>query len=372
MDKYPYPIKIRAVWWDEEKREVCWINTAKLPFQEEEKCTHDPAVLAKAIVTMEIRGAPAIGVAAALGVASYATRITSSDLNEYLKALNNAINLLWNTRPTAHNLFWALNRMRKKLHEGVDKGYKPEEITEELVNEALEIMREDIESNIKMGEYGAELVPDNATILTHCNAGALATAAFGTALGVIRAAWYKGKKIKVIATETRPVLQGARLTVWELAREGIPVTLITDNMAGYIIRKGLVDLVIVGADRITREGYVANKIGTYMIALTAKRNNIPFYVAAPTSTIDLESTVNDIVIEERNPDEVRKVLGKPITLTEIPALNYAFDITDPDLVTAIITEKGVVKPPYDKNLPLIIQKKVEGLKYLKPPRKTKI
>ncbi len=353
--EYPYPLKIRAIWWDGEDKRVCWLNTAKLPFTEEVKCSDEPPTLAKAIINMEIRGAPAIGVAAALGVAAYAHKIVERDLEEYTRMINEAIKLLWNTRPTAHNLFWALNRMKKKLHEGLGKGYSTDKITDMLEEEALNIMREDIESNIKMGEYGAELIPDKATIMTHCNAGALATAAFGTALGVIRVAWYRGKKIKVIATETRPVLQGARLTVWELAREGIPVTLITDNMAGYVIRKGLVDLVIVGADRITREGYVANKIGTYMIALAAKRNNIPFYVAAPTSTIDLDSTVNDIIIEERNPDEVRKVLGKPITLPEIPALNYAFDITDPDLVTAIITEKGVVKPPFDKNLKKIFE-----------------
>jgi eIF-2B alpha/beta/delta-like uncharacterized protein len=349
-----YPLKIRAVWWKEDSRKVCWINTSLLPFREEVNCTSDPGRLAKAIVDMEIRGAPAIGVAAALGVAAYANRITGKSIDEYAGLLTEAINLLWNTRPTAHNLFWALERMRKKLHEGIEANKDPAGITESLIEEAKRIMEEDIEANIKLGEYGASLVPDGATILTHCNAGALATAAFGTAEGVMRAAWYNGKKIRVIATETRPVLQGARLTVWELYMEGIPVTLITDNMAGYVIRKGLVDLVIVGADRITREGYVVNKIGTYMIALAAKRNNIPFYVAAPTSTIDLNSTVSDVVIEERSPDEVKKVLGHPITLTEVPALNYAFDITDPDLVSAIITEKGVVYPPYDENLRKIV------------------
>ncbi|RLG91042.1 MAG: S-methyl-5-thioribose-1-phosphate isomerase, partial [Thermoprotei archaeon] len=260
----------------------------------------------------------------------------------------------WNTRPTAHNLFWALKRMRRVIHDSIENKLDMSEVSARLEEEAKKIMDEDIWSNIRLGEYGAQLVPDNATILTHCNAGALATAAFGTAEGVMRVAWYKGKKIKVIATETRPVLQGARLTVWELVKEGIPVTLITDNMVGYVMRKGLVDLVIVGADRVTREGYVVNKIGTYMIALSAKRNNIPFYVAAPTSTIDLESTINDVIIEERNPDEVRKVIDKYITLPEVPALNYAFDITDPDLVTAIITEKGIIKPPFDENLRKIL------------------
>ncbi|NPA98432.1 MAG: S-methyl-5-thioribose-1-phosphate isomerase [Crenarchaeota archaeon] len=350
--EYPYPIKIRAVWWDNNR--VCWIDTSKLPFEEKIYCTDDPERLAKAIITMEIRGAPAIGVAAALGVAAYALKISSTNREEFVKRVEEAIKTLWNTRPTAHNLFWALTRMRNTLKTSIDEELSPTDIAERLRREALEIMDEDIRANIRMGEYGAELVPDNATILTHCNAGALATAAFGTAEGVMRVAWYKGKKIRVIATETRPVLQGARLTVWELMKEGIPVTLITDNMAGYVIRRGMVDLVIVGADRVTREGYVINKIGTYMIALAAKRNNVPFYVAAPTSTIDLNSSIDDVVIEERDPEEVKKVLGRPITLENADALNYAFDITDPDLVTAIITEKGVVKPPYPENLKRIV------------------
>ena len=355
MSNYPYPIKIRAVWWSDSSKEVCWINTKKLPFEEEVICSNDPGRVAKAIIDMEIRGAPAIGVAAALAVASYAYRISEKlSREEFFREIENAVNVLWNTRPTAHNLFWALKRMRRVIHDSIENKLDMSEVSARLEDEAKKIMDEDIWSNIRLGEYGAQLVPDNATILTHCNAGALATAAFGTAEGVMRVAWYKGKKIKVIATETRPVLQGARLTVWELVKEGIPVTLITDNMVGYVMRKGLVDLVIVGADRITREGYVINKIGTYMIALSAKRNNIPFYVAAPTSTIDLESTINDVIIEERNPDEVRKVIDKYITLPEVPALNYAFDITDPDLVTAIITEKGIVKPPFDENLRKIL------------------
>ncbi len=354
MDKYPYPIKIRAVWWDRGKRKVCWINTRKLPFEEEVICSSDPGRVAKAIIDMEIRGAPAIGVAAALAVASYADKLRDRSIDDFYREVDSAINTLWNTRPTAHNLFWALKRMRNRLHRAVEDNLGIDKVVNDLIDEALRIMDEDIWSNIRLGEYGAELIPDNATILTHCNAGALATAAFGTAEGVMRVAWYRGKKIKVIATETRPVLQGARLTVWELMKEGIPVTLITDNMAGYIMRRGLVDLVIVGADRITREGYVVNKIGTYMIALAARRNNIPFYVAAPTSTVDLESSINDVVIEERDPEEVRKAIDKYITLPDVPALNYAFDITDPELVTAIITEKGIVKPPFEENLKKII------------------
>ncbi len=348
-----YPLKIRAVWWDERDKEVCWINTLKLPFEEEIVCSSDIERVARAIVDMEIRGAPAIGVAVALAVSAYA--YTVLDKRDFYDRVVKAINRLRNTRPTAHNLFWALNRMEKKLVSLIKDGIGLDIVVRELEKEALSIMYEDLEANIRIGEYGAELVPDNATILTHCNAGALATAGYGTALAVIRIAWYRGKNIRVIATETRPVLQGARLTVWELWREGIPVSLITDNMAGYLLRRGMIDLVVVGADRITREGYVVNKIGTYMISLAAKRSNTPFYVAAPTSTIDLESSIEDVIIEERDPDEVKKVMGREITVKEVHAYNYAFDITDPDLVSAIITEKGVVKPPYSENLARIMR-----------------
>ncbi len=337
-ESYKYPVKTRAVWWSD--GEVCWYDTRMLPFQEVVRCSSDPGRVASAIKSMEIRGAPAIGVAAALAVAAY--YLKGAGPGELLKA----IDTLWCTRPTAYNLFWALERMKKVVSSGGD-----------VVAEALSIMREDIESNIRLGEHGAKLIRDGYTILTHCNAGALATAGFGTVGGVIRAAWYQGKRIKLITTETRPVLQGARLNTWEYTREGIPVTLITDNMAGYVMREGLVDIVIVGADRITREGYVVNKIGTYMIALAAKRNNIPFYVAAPTSTIDIGSTISDVVIEERDPDEVRRVMGKTlITLPDIPVYNPAFDITDPDLVTGIITEKGVVRPPYPENLKRVLSR----------------
>ncbi len=355
MDRYP--IKVRAVWWDEEDHKLCWINTQKLPFEEEVVCSNDITRIGKAITGMEIRGAPAIGVAAALGIAAYAYEILKArkEIKEFYDEISKAIEALWRTRPTAYNLFWALTRMRNIIHKCRKNGLNPLEAVKEAEKEALRILYEDIESNAKIGEYGAELVPDNATILTHCNAGALATAAYGTALAIIRVAWYQGKNIRVIATETRPVLQGARLTVWELRREGIPVALVTDNTAGYLIRRRAVDLVVVGADRITREGYVVNKIGTYMIALAAKRNNTPFYVAAPTSTIDLESSISDIIVEERDPDEVRSIHGYPITLKDIPVYNYAFDITDPDLVTAIITEKGVIYPPYRENLLRIVK-----------------
>ncbi|WP_440060086.1 S-methyl-5-thioribose-1-phosphate isomerase [Thermogladius sp. 4427co] len=349
-----YPIQVRAVWWDDSSRKVCWLNTLKLPFEEEIICSDDPSRVYKAIVDMEVRGAPAIGVIAALAIAAYANKLASSNEPGIGEKIADSIELLRRTRPTAYNLFWALERMKRKLQSVYNTS--PREIADSLTDEALKIMNEDIEANIRIGEYGADLVPDGATILTHCNAGALATSAFGTAEAVMRIAWYKGKRIRVIATETRPLLQGARLTVWELVKEGIPVTLITDNMAGYVIRRKLVDLVIVGADRITRDGYVVNKIGTYMIALAAKRNNIPFYVAAPTSTIDLSSRIEDVIIEERNPMEVKTVMGRLITLENVNALNYAFDITDPDLVTAIITEKGVVYPPFEENLKKIFER----------------
>jgi len=347
-----YPVKVRAVWWDSSRKEVCWINTLKLPFEEEVVCTSSVERLAKAIVDMEIRGAPAIGVAAALGVAAHAYRALES--RNFYDELVKAIDLLWKTRPTAHNLFWALTRMKNLVEKLRREAQSSEKAAKIVESEALRVMNEDLEANIKIGEYGAELIPDNATILTHCNAGALATAGFGTALAVIRVAWYQGKKIRVVATETRPVLQGARLTVWELQKEGIPVTLVTDNMVGYLMRKGLIDAVVVGADRITLSGHVVNKIGTYMIALAAKRHNIPFYVAAPTSTIDPHTSINEVVIEERNPDEVRKVRGVLITLESVPVINYAFDVTDPDLVSAIITEKGVVRPPYSENLARVL------------------
>ncbi|MEM4431393.1 MAG: S-methyl-5-thioribose-1-phosphate isomerase [Desulfurococcaceae archaeon] len=351
-----HQLHIKAVWLSDEK--VCWINTLKLPFEEEIVCSDDVDRVVDAIVKMEIRGAPALGVAAALTVYAYANRVSKDvrDRVSFLNIVDESIDKLWNTRPTARNLFWSLNRMRRVLRNSIENGFSIEETVSKLREEALNILNEDIEANVKIGEFGAELIPDGATILTHCNAGALATAGYGTALGVIRAAWYSGKRIRVIATETRPVLQGARLTVWELMKEGIPVTLVTDNTVGLLFRKGLIDLVIVGADRITREGYVVNKIGTFMIATIANRFNKPFYVAAPTSTIDLNSTINDIVIEERSGDEVRKIGDKLITLSNVKVLNYAFDITDPDLVTAIVTEKGVVYKPFSENLERIVNK----------------
>ncbi len=335
---------------------IVWLDVSKLPHEEVYYESNDLERLAKAIEKMEIRGAPAIGVFAALSFAATIYGKEFKNIEELLEYSKKVIDRLSKTRPTAYNLYWALNRMKNILYNAVKNTNDIGKIKEILVNEALRIFKEDIEQNMKMGKIGAELIEDGDIILTHCNTGSLATAGYGTALGVIRAAWEQGKNIKVIATETRPLLQGARLTVWELVKDGIPVTLITDNMVGYVMSKQLVSKVIVGADRILLDGHVINKIGTYTIAVLANRHKIPFYVAAPTSTIDPETTVDNVVIEERDPDEVRTILGKIyITVPDVPVLNPAFDITPPELVEAIITEKGIVYPPYRQNIPRILK-----------------
>jgi eIF-2B alpha/beta/delta-like uncharacterized protein len=332
---------------------VRWLNTLKLPWDEEYVETEDYERLAKAIETMEIRGAPAIGVAAAFGIALAATKYEGVDVLEFKSVLLKVINRFSRTRPTAVNLFWALNRMERVVREDYAS---VDELRESVVREALRIYDEDVRTNKALGEVGSELINDGDTVLTHCNAGALATAGYGTALGVIRHAWYSGKKIKVIATETRPMLQGARLTVWELKKEGIPVTLISDNMVGYVMSKGLVSKVFVGADRILRSGHVINKIGTYTLAVLAHYHKIPFYAVAPTSTIDPVSRLEDVVIEERNPDEVRKILGKLlITIPDVDVINPAFDITPPHLVSGIVTEKGLITQPYEENITRLLK-----------------
>jgi len=332
-----------------------WINTLELPWKLEYVTSTDYERVAVAIERMEIRGAPAIGVAAAFAVALAAIH-SQGGLPEVREAVLKAIRRLSRTRPTAVNLFWALERMERVVRSFPSDG-SVEEFVRRVVEEAKSIYEEDIRTNKAIGRVGAEVIEDGDTILTHCNAGALATAGYGTALGVIRAAWEEGKRIKVIATETRPVLQGARLTVWELRQEGIPVTLITDNMVGYVMSKGLVDKVVVGADRVLLSGHVINKIGTYVIAALAGRHGVPFYVAAPTSTIDPRTKVEDVVIEERNPEEVRRVLGKLlITVPDVPVLNPAFDITPPELVEGVITEKGIARRPFEESLRRIIGK----------------
>jgi methylthioribose-1-phosphate isomerase len=302
-----------------------------------------------AIKTMVIRGAPAIGVAAAMGVSLAADAIDAPDFDTFYEELETKCAALGKSRPTAVNLAWAIDRMQRVTRENKDKSVS--DIKVRLKHEALNICTEDISANQAMGNHGQALIASGQTVLTHCNAGALATAGFGTALGVIRAAVNAGKDIKVFANETRPFLQGARLTAWELKEENIPVKLITDNMCGFFMRKGDIDAVVVGADRIAGNGDVANKIGTYMVAVLAQKHNIPFYVAAPVSTLDLSlSSGDDIPIEERSTEEVTTFNNKRIAPENIDVGHPAFDITPNELVTAIITEHGIAKPPYTKNL----------------------
>ncbi len=308
--------------------------------------------VAKAISDMIVRGAPAIGVTAAYGIAIGAYEIKTDSKEEFFKKLNDIKKVMESTRPTAVNLFWAIDRIIKKA---IDNKDKPIDVIKEIIYEEAVLMdEEDIKTNKAIGSYGNELIKYNFTILTHCNAGALATCDYGTALGVVRAAFISGKNIKVFADETRPYLQGARLTAWELMQEGIPVTLICDNMAGHFMNSGEIDCVIVGADRIAVNGDTANKIGTYSVAVLAKENNIPFYVAAPMSTIDFNTaTGKDIPIEERSAKEVTHIQGIQIAPTGVDVRNPAFDVTPNRYITAIITEKGLIFPPFDENLGMI-------------------
>ncbi len=334
-----------AIAW--KKDAVVMVDQRLLPWKEKYFRLKTVDQVARAIEDMVIRGAPAIGIAAAYGLVLGIRSLKSgTDLE---KEFNKFYSRLWQTRPTARNLFYALDRMKKVFEDNKAEGLN--RLKKLMLAEAWAIEKEDLEVNKRIGQNGESLIPDGATILTHCNAGALATAGYGTALGVVRAAFARKKKIKVLACETRPFLQGARLTVWELRRDGIPVTLITDNMAGWLMRRGEINLVMVGADRIARNGDTANKIGTYSLAVLACEHGIPFYVAAPLSTFDfgLESG-RDIPIEERSPEEVRRVRGQLLTLPDVPVKNPAFDVTPGKLITAIITEKGVLRPPYLKNI----------------------
>jgi len=305
--------------------------------------------VANAIKTMIIRGAPAIGVSAAMGVSLAAEMIQADNFEKFYTQLENKCLNLAQSRPTAVNLAWAIERMKSVARES--KSLSISELKKRLKQESIDICKEDIESNMAMGSFGQTLINDGSTVLTHCNAGALATAGFGTALGVIRAAVNAGKKIEVLADETRPFLQGARLTVWELMEDNIPVKLITDNMSGFFMKNNQVDVVVVGADRIAGNGDVANKIGTYMVAVLAQKHQIPFYVAAPISTLDLSlNSGEEIPIEQRSEDEVMTLNNKRITPEGASAAHPAFDITPNDLVTAIITDKGIAKPPYITSL----------------------
>ena len=329
---------------------VVMIDQTRLPREEVFVTCRNYVEVADAIRTMVIRGAPAIGVAAAMGVAIGA--LQSENLEADMPVI---CETLARTRPTAVNLFWAIERM-KQVYASVGTR-SLSEIRERLIVEAAQIRAEDIAINKAIGRNGADLVPDNKTVLTHCNAGALATAGFGTALGVIRAAVMSGKHIDVFADETRPFLQGARLTAWELQRDGIKTTLITDNMAGHFLKSGRIGCVVVGADRIAANGDVANKVGTYGVAVLAKENNVPFYVAAPISTLDLSLQSGDeIPIEERASKEVTHVQGVHVAPEGIEVANPAFDVTPNRYVTAIITERGVARNPYNESLRSLLNK----------------
>lgn len=319
------------------------------------KCSSYQQV-ADGIKKMNIRGAPAIGVAVAMGIALGMSKLKTNNKVVFFNQLDKISKLFAKTRPTAVNLFWAINRMVKCAHKYEEKSVPS--IKKLLIKEAIDIYHKDIAANKRIGEYGARFIPKKAMILTHCNAGALATAGYGTALGVIRKAHEQKKNIKVFVDETRPFLQGARLTAWELKEEKIPFTLITDNMAGYFMYQGKINAVIVGADRIAANGDVANKIGTYTVSVLANKHNVPFYVAAPISTFDVtKSSGKEITIEERTFKEVTHIGDKRITPTGIEVANPAFDITPHENITAIITEKGVIKPPFKKNIKKIIGNK---------------
>jgi methylthioribose-1-phosphate isomerase len=340
---------IKTLEWTDEG--VVMIDQRLLPTEELYPVFRTSEEVAWAIKEMVVRGAPAIGVAAAMGIALFARNTKTEDIGEFDRGFNQICQVMSSTRPTAVNLFWAIERMRNLFSHLKSEKKSLDQIRARLIDEAKQMHAEDIEINRAMGRFGAELIPDDSFVLTHCNAGALATAGYGTALGVIRAAVEAGKKISVFADETRPFLQGARLTAWELSRDGIPVTLITDNMAGYFMKKGQIDCVVVGADRIAANGDVANKIGTYTVAVLAKENDLPFYVAAPVSTLDLNIESGDqIPIEERSEQEVTHIKGAQLAPQGIKIANPAFDVTPNRYIAAIITERGVARPPYQESL----------------------
>ncbi|MCP5455716.1 MAG: S-methyl-5-thioribose-1-phosphate isomerase [Thermotogae bacterium] len=347
-------LKGKSMSWDGET--LTLIDQRYIPLEEiyfDCKNYRDAAV---SIKDMIVRGAPAIGATAGFGYVLASFEYKTLDKKVYTEKMSEAKEELAATRPTAVNLFWALERMEKVMKENIEKN-NLSDLTDILEEEALKIAFEDIEINKTMGKFGAELLKDGDTVLTHCNAGALATVDYGTALGVIRAAVESGKNIKVYADETRPYLQGARLTVWELVQDGIDTTLISDNMAGWVMKKGKINAVIVGADRIAANGDTANKIGTYTVAVLAKEHNIPFYIAAPLSTIDLKTNDGSgIPIEERDHKEVRYCHKSKMIPDSIKVFNPAFDVTPNELIAGIITEKGVIRPPYKENLRKLFEK----------------
>jgi len=347
---------IKTVEWT--KDGVRMLDQRLLPSEEKYLMLRSYDEVAEAIRKMVVRGAPAIGVSAAMGIALGTNQSVGTSVADIEDDLNYICDVMGRTRPTAVNLFWAIERMRTAF-ERAKSLRDVEEVKKALVSEALAIFEEDITSNRAIGRHGAELIPDGATVLTHCNAGALATAGdYGTALGVIRGARDAGKRVAVIADETRPFLQGLRLTAWELAKDNIPVTVITDNMAGHIMKSGKVDAVVVGADRIAANGDTANKIGTYMVAVLAKEHAIPFYVAAPLSTLDLSlSSGEQIPIEERDPSEITHIGDLQMAPDGINVHNPAFDVTPNHLITAIVTDKGVARSPYQESLKALTEVK---------------
>jgi methylthioribose-1-phosphate isomerase len=341
---------IKTVEWTSEG--VRMLDQRLLPTEERYLLLRSYEEVADAIKNMVVRGAPAIGVSAAMGLALGANQSVGTSVADLEYDFKFMCKVMEGTRPTAVNLFWAVERMRAVLARARTATKDVEEVRSQLTAEALKIFQEDIESNRALGKFGGELIADGATVLTHCNAGALATAGdYGTALGVIRGAIDAGKRVAVIADETRPFLQGSRLTAWELAKDNIPVTVITDNMAGHVMKKGKVDCVVVGADRIAANGDTANKIGTYMVAVLAKQHNIPFYVAAPISTIDLSTATGDeIPIEERAANEVTHLREQQLAPDGVQVHNFAFDVTPNELIAAIITDRGVARAPYTETL----------------------
>jgi len=340
---------IKTVEWT--KDGVRMLDQRLLPSEETYLMLRSYDEVAEAIRKMVVRGAPAIGVSAAMGIALGASQSVGTSVADLEDDLQYICDVMGKTRPTAVNLFWAIERMRATFERNKNLG-DVEQVKKTLVAEALAIFDEDITANRAIGHHGGPLIPDGATVLTHCNAGALATAGdYGTALGVIRGARDAGKKVAVIADETRPFLQGLRLTAWELAKDDIPVTVITDNMAGHVMKNGKVDAVVVGADRIAANGDTANKIGTYMVAVLAREHGVPFYVAAPLTTLDMSLASGDeIPIEERDSTEITHIRDHQLGPEGVNVHNPAFDVTPHQFITAIITDKGVARPPYTKSL----------------------
>jgi len=335
---------LRTIEW--KNNEVIMIDQTKLPNELVYVKFTDYNDVAEAIRTLVVRGAPAIGVSGAFGMALAGLQSKAETKEELLSDLEKAQKILFMTRPTAVNLVWGLEKIMKVAKENNSVN----EIRESIIDKAKQMADEDIKNNREMGKHGSQLFENNDSVMTHCNAGALATVGYGTALGVIRATKESGKNIKVIATETRPVQQGSRLTAFELKHDGIDVTIIPDTAVGYTMANNLVNRVVVGADRILRTGHVYNKIGTYQVATMAKQHNIPFYVAAPLSTFDLKSNTEDVIIEQRNASEVTGIGDKKTAPDDISVINPAFDLTTPDLISGIITEKGVIKPPYEESI----------------------